>query len=150
MLFRSLNAAVEAARAGEQGRGFAVVASEVRALAQRSSAAAREIKTLITGSVEQVEVGMRVVQLAGSTIGEIVGSSQRERELLAEVAVGAHEQTLGVAQTANAVRDIDTVTQQNAALVQQTAAAAGLLKDRAHGLAGEVAQFRLPAGAPRV
>ena len=143
----ALNAAVEAARAGEQGRGFAVVASEVRALAQRSSAAAREIKTLITGSVEQVEGGMRVVQLAGGTIGEIVGSSQRVRELLAEVVLGAHEQTLGVAQTASAVRDLDTVTQQNATLVQQTTAAAGLLRDRAHGLAGEVAQFRLPAGA---
>ena len=143
----ALNAAVEAARAGEQGRGFAVVASEVRALAQRSSAAAREIKSLITGSVEQVEGGMRVVQRAGSTIGDIVGSSQRVRELLAEVVVGAHEQTLGVAQTAKAVRDLDTVTQQNAALVEQTAAAAGLLNDSAHGLTGEVAQFRLPAGA---
>ena len=143
----ALNAAVEAARAGEQGRGFAVVASEVRALAQRSSAAAREIKTLITGSVEQVEGGMRVVQRAGSTISDIVGSSKRVRELLAEVVVGAHEQTLGVAQTARAVRDLDIVTQQNAALVQQTTAAAGLLSDRAHDLAGEVAQFRLPAGA---
>jgi len=140
----ALNAAVEAARAGEQGRGFAVVASEVRALAQRSSAAAREIKTLITGSVEQVEGGMRVVQQAGSTIDEIVGTSQRVRELLAEVVVGAREQTLGVAQTTKAVQDLDTVTQQNAALVEQTAAAAGALKDRAHGLAGEVAQFKLP------
>lgn len=141
----ALNAAVEAARAGEQGRGFAVVASEVRALAQRSSAAAREIKTLITSSVEQVEGGTRVVQQAGSTINEIVSSSQRVRKLLAEVEVGAREQTQGVAQTAKAVQDLDTVTQQNAALVEQTAAAAGTLKGQAMGLAGEVAQFRLPA-----
>ena len=142
----ALNAAVEAARAGEQGRGFAVVASEVRALAQRSSAAAREIKGLISSSVEQVGGGMRVVQEAGTTIGEIVGTSQRLRELLADVVVGAREQTLGVAQTAKAVQDLDIVTQQNAALVEQTAAAAGVLQDRAHGLASEVAQFKLPAG----
>ena len=141
----ALNAAVEAARAGEQGRGFAVVASEVRALAQRSSAAAREIKTLITASVEQVEGGVRVVQQAGDTITEMMGTAQRVRELLAEVAVGAREQTAGVAQSAKAVQELDTVTQQNAALVEQTAAAAGSLKEQAQGLADEVAQFRLPA-----
>ncbi len=141
----ALNAAVEAARAGEQGRGFAVVASEVRALAQRSSAAAREIKTLITASVEQVEGGVRVVRQAGETIGELVGSAQRVRGLLAEVSVGAREQSAGVAQSAKAVQELDTVTQQNAALVEQTAAAAGSLKDQAEGLAGEVAQFKLPA-----
>jgi methyl-accepting chemotaxis protein len=141
----ALNAAVEAARAGEQGRGFAVVASEVRALAQRSSAAAREIKTLITASVEQVEGGVRVVQQAGDTITEMMGTAHRVRELLSEVAVGAREQTAGVAQSAKAVQELDTVTQQNAALVEQTAAAAGSLKERAQGLAGEVAQFRLPA-----
>jgi methyl-accepting chemotaxis protein len=141
----ALNAAVEAARAGEQGRGFAVVASEVRALAQRSAAAAREIKTLITTSMEQVESGTRVVRDAGSTIDDIVGSSRKVRELLAEVANGAREQTTGIAQSAKAVQEMDTVTQQNAALVEQTAAAAGSLNDQALGLAGEVSQFKLPA-----
>ncbi len=141
----ALNAAVEAARAGEQGRGFAVVASEVRALAQRSSAAAREIKTLITASMEQVETGSRVVREAGSTIDEIVGSSRRVRELLDVVATGAREQTAGIMQSAKAVQELDTVTQQNAALVEQTAAAAASLNDQAVGLAGEVAQFKLPA-----
>jgi methyl-accepting chemotaxis protein len=140
----ALNAAVEAARAGEQGRGFAVVASEVRALAQRSGAAAREIKSLITASVEQVGQGTRVVQEAGQTIEEIVGSSRRVRELLAEVAVAAREQTTGIAQSAKAVQELDTSTQQNAALVEQTAAAAGSLNDQAQGLAAEVAAFRLP------
>ncbi len=140
----ALNAAVEAARAGEQGRGFAVVASEVRALAQRSGAAAREIKGLITASVEQVGQGTRVVHDAGQTIEEIVGSSRRVRELLAEVAVAAREQTSGIAQSAKAVHELDTVTQQNAALVEQTAAAAGSLKDQAQSLAAEVAAFRLP------
>jgi methyl-accepting chemotaxis protein len=141
----ALNAAVEAARAGEQGRGFAVVASEVRALAQRSSAAAREIKTLITASMAQVETGSRVVREAGSTIDEIVGSSRRVRELLAEVAVGAKEQTTGIAQSSKAIQEMDTVTQQNAALVEQTAAAASSLNDQAVDLADEVAQFKLPA-----
>ena len=141
----ALNAAVEAARAGEQGRGFAVVASEVRALAQRSSAAAREIKTLITASMEQAETGSRVVREAGGSIDEIVGSSRRVRELLVEVANGAKEQTAGIAQSAKAVQEMDTVTQQNAALVEQTAAAASSLNDQALGLAGEVAQFKLPA-----
>jgi methyl-accepting chemotaxis protein len=140
----ALNAAVEAARAGDQGRGFAVVASEVRALAQRSAAAAREIKTLITGSVEQVDAGVRIAQRAGDAIAEVVGSAGRVRELLAEVAVGAREQNAGVAQSAKAVQELDNATQQNAALVEQTAAAAGTLKERAQGLAGEVAQFRLP------
>ena len=141
----ALNAAVEAARAGEQGRGFAVVASEVRALAQRSAAAAREIKTLITGSIEQVEGGVRVVQQAGAAMHEMLGGARRVSELLAEVAVGAREQTQGVAQTARAVQDLDNVTQQNAALVEQTAAAAAALNQQAHELAGEVSRFRLPA-----
>jgi methyl-accepting chemotaxis protein len=141
----ALNAAVEAARAGEQGRGFAVVASEVRALAQRSSAAAKEIKTLITASVEQVEGGVRVVREAGVTIDEIVGSAGQVHKLLAEVAVRAREQTAGVSQSAKAVHELDSVTQQNAALVEQTAAAATTLKDQAHSLAGEVAQFKLPS-----
>ena len=143
----ALNAAVEAARAGEQGRGFAVVASEVRALAQRSASAAREIKTLITGSVQQVEGGVRVVQQAGQTIGDMVGTTRRVNQLLAEVATGAREQTQGVSQSAQAVQDLDTVTQQNAALVEETAAAASSLNDQAHGLAAEVARFRLPVAA---
>jgi methyl-accepting chemotaxis protein len=143
----ALNAAVEAARAGEQGRGFAVVASEVRALAQRSATAAREIKTLVGGSLEQAENGVRVVHRAGEAIDAIVTSARRVNELLAEVSVGAREQTAGVTQSAKAVQELDSVTQQNAALVEQTAAAAGSLQDQAHGLAGEVAQFRLPAVA---
>jgi methyl-accepting chemotaxis protein len=140
----ALNAAVEAARAGEQGRGFAVVAAEVRALAQRSGAAAREIKTLISASVEQVESGVHVVQKAGSTMDEMRASAQQVRELLQAVAQGAREQTLGVTQSAGAVQDLDRVTQQNAALVEQTAAAAASLKEQAQGLAAEVAQFKLP------
>jgi methyl-accepting chemotaxis protein len=141
----ALNAAIEAARAGEQGRGFAVVASEVRALAQRSGAAAREIKTLITGSMGQVEAGTSVVKQAGHTIDEIVSTARRVRELLDDVAAGAKEQTLGIAQSSLAVQELDTATQQNAALVEQTAAAAASLKDQAVALAGEVAQFKLPA-----
>ncbi len=143
----ALNAAVEAARAGEQGRGFAVVASEVRALAQRSAAAAKEIKTLITGSMQQVEGGVRVVHEAGEAIGTVVGSAQRVRQLLGEVAVGSREQSQGVAQSAAAVQQMDTATQQNAALVDQTAAAAAEMQRQAQALAGGVAQFRLPATA---
>ncbi len=141
----ALNAAVEAARAGEQGRGFAVVASEVRALAQRSSAAAREIKTLITTSVEQVENGVRIVKEAGTSISAVVTSSVRVRELLEEVAVGAREQTLGIAQSAKSVTALDTATQQNTTLVEETVAAAGNLKHQAGDLANEVARFKLPA-----
>ena len=141
----ALNAAVEAARAGEQGRGFAVVASEVRALAQRSSAAAREIKGLIQASVEQAEAGSRVVREAGGTIQAIVASAQRVSVLLAEVSVGAREQSQGVDQSCKSVQQIDAVTQQNAALVEETAAAAGSLNDQALCLARKVAQFRLPA-----
>jgi methyl-accepting chemotaxis protein len=143
----ALNAAVEAARAGEQGRGFAVVASEVRALAQRSATAAREIKSLVGTSLGQTESGVQVVQKAGDQIQAIVASSRRVNELLAEVSVGAREQTAGVMQSARAVQELDSVTQQNAALVEQTAAAAGSLQDQAQGLAGEVSQFKLPAGA---
>jgi methyl-accepting chemotaxis protein len=141
----ALNAAIEAARAGEQGRGFAVVASEVRALAQRSAAAAREIKSLITSSMGQVDQGTSVVQQAGSTIDEIVSTARRVRELLDEVAAGAKEQTLGIGQSSLAVQELDTATQQNAALVEETAAAAASLKDQALALADEVAQFKLPA-----
>ena len=132
----ALNAAVEAARAGDQGRGFAVVASEVRVLAQRSAQAAREIKGLIASSLEQVEAGTTVVRGAGSTIEEIVSSSQRVDRLLGEVATGAREQSLGVGQIGQAVQELDRMTQQNAAMVEQTAAA--------HTLADEVARFKIP------
>ncbi len=144
----ALNAAVEAARAGEQGRGFAVVASEVRALALRSSTAAKEIKDLIGTTIDQVEGGVRVVRQAGSTIGELVDTSRRMRVLLSEVSTGAREQSAGVSQSARSVQELDQVTQQNAALVEQTAAAAGVLRDRARALAGEVSQFRLPPPQP--
>jgi methyl-accepting chemotaxis protein len=141
----ALNAAVEAARAGEAGRGFAVVASEVRALAQRSAAAAREIKGLITTSVEQVDQGAKIVRNAGDTIGQIVHSAHEVNKLLADIANGANEQATGVGQTTQAVQDLDGMTQQNAALVEQTAAAAASLKEQAVKLADEVSRFRLPA-----
>ena len=143
----ALNAAVEAARAGEQGRGFAVVASEVRMLAQRSGEAAREIKALIGRSVEQVESGTGVVRKAGATIEDIVSASQRVNQLLGEVATGAREQSVGIGQIGQAVQELDRMTQQNAALVEQTAAAATAMKDQAHGLAEEVARFKMPVGA---
>jgi methyl-accepting chemotaxis protein len=142
----ALNAAVEAARAGDQGRGFAVVASEVRSLAQRSAAAAREIKTLISTSVEQVESGTQVVRKAGETIQEIVSASTRVNALLDEVSTGAREQNLGIGQIGAAVQELDRVTQQNAALVEQTAAASSAMRDQATALAAEVARFKLPAG----
>ena len=140
----ALNAAVEAARAGEAGRGFAVVATEVRALAQRASAAAREIKSLILASVEQVSAGADVVKTAGSTIEQLVETSKRVNHLLSEIAVGADEQARGVSQTSQAVQELDNVTQQNAALVEETAAAAASLSDQARALAAEVARFKLP------
>ena len=141
----ALNAAVEAARAGEQGRGFAVVASEVRNLAQRSAKAAREIKTLITGSVEQVESGSQVVQGAGGAMQELVCNASRMTDLLSEISTASHEQSKGVTQVGASVSELDLMTQQNAALVEETAAAASALKDQALNLAQDVARFRLPA-----
>ena len=142
----ALNAAVEAARAGEQGRGFAVVAGEVRTLAQRSAEAAREIKAILGKSVEQVEAGTGVVRKAGDTIAEIVASSEQVKTLLSSVATGSREQQAGVSQVGQAVHDLDHMTQQNAALVEETAAAASAMRDQAFALAEEVARFRLPDG----
>jgi methyl-accepting chemotaxis protein len=142
----ALNAAVEAARAGEQGRGFAVVASEVRTLAKRSADAAREIKSLIARSVEQVHTGTAVVRGAGVTIEEIVASSQRVDRLLSEVATSARKQSLGIGQIGQAVQELDRMTQQNAAMVEQTAAAATAMNDQAQTLAEEVARFKIPVG----
>jgi len=140
----ALNAAVEAARAGEAGRGFAVVATEVRALAQRASTAAREIKSLISSSVEEIASGTDVVNSAGQTIGQLVETSKQVHHLLTEIATSADEQARAVAQTSHAVQELDNVTQQNAALVEETAAAAASLSEQARGLASEVDQFKLP------
>ncbi|MBX3636077.1 MAG: HAMP domain-containing protein [Rubrivivax sp.] len=142
----ALNAAVEAARAGEQGRGFAVVAGEVRSLAQRSAEAAREIKGLIQASVEKVDAGSRLVANAGSTMNEIVASVQRVTDIIGEISAAASEQSSGIAQVNGAVTDLDRMTQQNAALVEQSAAAAESLKDQAQKLAEVVGRFDLGAG----
>jgi methyl-accepting chemotaxis protein len=141
----ALNAAVEAARAGEQGRGFAVVAGEVRSLAQRSAEAAREIKTLIGNSVDRVEAGARLVQDAGSTMGEIVASVQRVSDIIGEITTASSEQSAGIGQVNGSVVQLDQMTQQNAALVEESAAAAESLKDQAQKLAGAVGVFRLQA-----
>ena len=141
----ALNAAVEAARAGEQGRGFAVVASEVRNLAGRSAEAAKEIKTLIGTSVERVEHGTVLVEQAGATMAEVVGSIKRVADIMGEITAASVEQSSGVAQVAEAVSQMDQVTQQNAALVEESAAAAESLKQQAQALAGSVAMFKLDA-----
>jgi methyl-accepting chemotaxis protein len=145
----ALNAAVEAARAGEQGRGFAVVASEVRNLAQRSAAAAKEIKTLIGDSVEKVETGSRLVDQAGATMEEVVGSVKRVSDIIGEIAAASDEQRAGIEQVNQAITQMDQVTQQNAALVEQAAAAAGAMQDQAAGLAGLVGTFRTGAEGQR-
>jgi methyl-accepting chemotaxis protein len=139
----ALNAAVEAARAGEQGRGFAVVASEVRNLAQRSAAAAKEIKALIGDSVDRVEAGSRLVGQAGTTMDEVVGSVQRVTSIIAEIAVASGEQNAGINQINEAVAQMDAVTQQNAALVEQAAAAAEAMQQQADSLALAVSVFKI-------
>jgi methyl-accepting chemotaxis protein-2 (aspartate sensor receptor) len=139
----ALNAAVEAARAGEQGRGFAVVASEVRSLAQRSAGAAREIKTLIGSSVDRVASGSRLVQDAGDTMGEIVNSVQRVSDIIGEISTSASGQAQGIGEVNAAVAELDQMTQQNAALVEQSAAAADSLRDQAQRLEQAVSVFSL-------
>jgi len=144
----ALNAAVEAARAGEQGRGFAVVAGEVRALAQRSAQAAKEIKALISTSVEKVEAGSSLVDQAGTTMGEIVAQVKRVSDLIGEISASSEEQSRGISQIGDAVTQLDQVTQQNAALVEESAAAAESLKHQAQQLATTVAGFKLDASSP--
>jgi methyl-accepting chemotaxis protein len=139
----ALNAAVEAARAGEQGRGFAVVASEVRSLAQRSAEAAREIKALIGASVDKVESGALLVQQAGSSMTDIVARVQRVSDIIGEITVAAAEQSQGIGQVNTAVSQLDQMTQQNAALVEESSAAAESLRDQAVKLADVVGTFKL-------
>jgi len=139
----ALNAAVEAARAGEQGRGFAVVASEVRSLAGRSAEAAREIKTLIGASVERIATGSRLVSDAGQTMDDIVASVQRVSDIIGEITAAAAEQSQGIGEINNAVVQLDQMTQQNAALVEQSAAAAESMRDQSGQLAEVVNTFKL-------
>jgi methyl-accepting chemotaxis protein len=141
----ALNAAVEAARAGEQGRGFAVVAGEVRSLAGRSAEAARQIKTLISASVQRVEQGGALVDRAGATMDEVVASIRKVTELMGEISTASAEQSAGVLEVGEAISGMDQTTQQNAALVEQMTSAAADLKNQAHGLVQAVAVFKLDA-----
>ena len=142
----ALNAAVEAARAGEQGRGFAVVATEVRNLAQRSASAAKEIKALIGDSVEKVGIGSKLVEQAGQTMSEVVASVQRVTDIMADISAAGDEQSAGIEQVNQAVSEMDTVTQQNAALVEEAAAAAEAMQQQAANLERVVSVFRLDGG----
>ena len=146
----ALNAAVEAARAGEQGRGFAVVASEVRTLAQRSASAAKEIKTLIDDSVEKVGNGSKLVEQAGVTMSEVVASVRRVTDVVVEISAASQEQSEGIEQINLAIVQMDQTTQQNAALVEQAAAAAQALQDQAHGLTDVVSVFKIDGVAPAI
>jgi methyl-accepting chemotaxis protein len=139
----ALNAAVEAARAGEQGRGFAVVASEVRSLAQRSATAAKEIKDLIGNSVEKIDVGSHLVDETGQTMSQIVAAVKQVADIMSEIAVASAEQSAGIEQVNIAITQMDAVTQQNAALVEEAAAASSSMQDQAKNLAASVSVFKL-------